>query len=127
MEFAGEKKPFSSIALFDVKQKKLASRYGICSLGRDARVTDFEEKPARPKSTLAASALYFIPKEKIRYIFEYMKTDLTKDAPGNLIKWLAEKDKVFGHVFKDTWYDIGDRESLEKADREFKKMEGKKK
>ncbi len=123
VEFGNRKRPFSSIALFDVKDRKLARKYGVCSLDKNAQVIEFEEKPPSPKSTLAASALYFIPKEKITKIFDYMKTDLPKDAPGNLMKWLAKTDKVFGYVFSGAWYDIGDIDSLKKADEDFAKRE----
>ena len=53
-----------------------------------------------------------------------MKTDLSKDAPGNLMKWLSVEDKVFGYVLKGAWYDIGDTENLRKADEEFGKKGG---
>ena len=127
VEFARERRPASSIALFDVKDKTMAKKYGICSLDRELRVIGFQEKPASPKSTLAAAALYFIPKEKIAKISDYMKTDLPKDAPGNIMKWLAEVDKVFGYVMKEAWYDIGDKDSLKKADEKFTKTEEKSK
>ncbi|UCD54821.1 MAG: nucleotidyltransferase family protein [Candidatus Omnitrophota bacterium] len=120
IRFARKKRPFSSIALFDIKDRKLARKYGVCSLDKNARVIEFEEKPPAPKSTLAASALYFIPKEKITKISDYMKTGLPKDAPGNLMKWLAKTDKVFGYVLPGAWYDIGDMKSLKKADEDFK-------
>lgn len=123
VEFAERMKPFGSIALFDIKDKKMAVKYGICSLDKDLRVANFEEKPEHPKSTLAAAALYFIPKEKIEKISEYMKSDLPKDAPGNLMRWLAEVDRVYGYALQGGWYDIGDKESMEKADEEFKRNE----
>jgi len=124
-EFSSKKKPSSSIMLIDIKDLVLAKKYGICSLNQNSQVTDFEEKPKKPKSTLAASAVYFIPKERISKIFDYMKTALPKDAPGNLMKWLAKVDKLFGYVIKGAWYDIGDIDSLNKADDEFKKKEEK--
>jgi len=124
--FANAKRPSSSMVFFDVKDITLATKYGIGNLDNDSRVIGFEEKPASPKSTLAATALYFIPKEKLGKVSEYMDTDLSKDAPGNLLLWLAKVDKVYGYVLKKAWYDIGDMESLEKADDEFaKRKEGK--
>ncbi len=123
VEFAESKKPHSSIVLVDIKDRELAKKYGICALNANLEVTDFEEKPEFPKSTLAATALYFIPAERIGKIQAYMETDLPKDAPGNLMKWLAEEDKVFGYALKGTWYDIGDEESLKKADQELTKKE----
>jgi glucose-1-phosphate thymidylyltransferase len=123
IKFAEAKRPFSSMALFDVKDKALAKKYGICELDKDCMVTDFQEKPEFPKSTLAATALYYIPGEKVAKISDYMKTDLPKDAPGNLMKWLSKVDKLFGYVLDGMWYDIGDMKSLKKADEEFKKKE----
>ena len=120
-DFARKKRPSSSMVFFDVKDIKLATKYGIGNLDNDAKVIGFEEKPASPKSTLAATALYFIPKEKLDKVFEYMDTGLSKDAPGNLLLWLTKEDRVYGYVLKKAWYDIGDKESLEKADEEFTK------
>ena len=122
-KFGHKKRPFSSIALFDVGDKELAKKYGICNLDKDNKVIDFQEKPPSPKSTLAATALYYIPKEKVEKIREYMKTNLSKDAPGNLMKWLAKEDRLFGYVTKESWYDIGDKKSLKEADIEFTKKE----
>ncbi len=123
-DFAVSKKPASSMVLFDVKDKKLAKNYGICALDKDSRIVDFLEKPQDPPSTLAATALYFVPKEKVGMIHDYMKTGLSKDAPGNLMKWLAEKDRLYGYVTTEKWYDIGDKVSLDKADKELTEKEG---
>ena len=123
-EFGESKRPYSSIVLVDVKERRLAKKYGICALDENEQVINFEEKPKSPKSTLAATCLYFIPKEKKAKVREYMKTDLPKDAPGNIMRWLAEKDKLFGYVLRKTWYDIGDKTSLRKADEAFSAKEG---
>jgi NDP-sugar pyrophosphorylase family protein len=54
---------------------------------------------------------------------DYMKTGMAKDAPGNFVKWMSENDKVYGYVFTEGWYDIGDKNSLEKADLEYREKE----
>ena len=123
VKFGESRGPSCSIALFDVRDIRLSRQYGICSLDEKLEVTDFEEKPEKPKSTLVATALYFIPKESVLKIFEYMKTDLSKDAPGNLMKWFAKIDKLFGYVIEGAWYDIGDKKSLKKADAAYRKKE----
>jgi len=119
VKFASLKRPHPSIVLVDVKDTELAKKYGICSLDGESRVLSFEEKPEVPGSTLAATALYFVPKESINGIYEYVKTDLPKDAPGNLMKWFAREYALYGFVMDKEWYDIGDKESLRKADEEF--------
>ncbi|MFH1665376.1 MAG: nucleotidyltransferase family protein [Candidatus Omnitrophota bacterium] len=117
-----ERKKFS-VALYDVKDLRLARKYGIVSLDKDQKILEFQEKPAVPKSTLASTGIYFFPKEKLSKMTEYMETDLVKDAPGNFVKWVAENDGVYGYVFTDGWYDIGDKKSLENADIEYRRME----
>lgn len=120
--FAREKEKFS-VALFDVKDVKLARKYGIVRIDEDKGIADFQEKPAEPKSTLASTGIYYMPEVKIGMLREYIKTGKVKDAPGNFVKWIAENDKVFGYVFEQGWYDIGDKDSLAKADMEYRERE----
>ncbi|MFH1791465.1 MAG: nucleotidyltransferase family protein [Candidatus Omnitrophota bacterium] len=119
--FAGSKSPSASLALYDVQDLKKASLYGIVILNEGScEVEDFQEKPREPRSTLAATAIYYYPREKVALLGEYMKSGRPKDAPGNFVKWLSEREKVYGYVFRGRWYDIGDQKSLEKADREYR-------
>jgi glucose-1-phosphate thymidylyltransferase len=120
--FASEKGRFS-VALYDVKDRELATKYGIVALGDGSRVEEFQEKPAEPRSTLASTGIYYLPADRLPLMGEYMKTDLVKDQPGNFVKWVADRDEVCGYVFTEGWYDIGDKKSLEKADIEYRERE----
>jgi glucose-1-phosphate thymidylyltransferase len=111
------------VALYDVKDMKLASRYGIVALDDESFIKGFQEKPAVPESTLASTGIYYFPRAKLSLLSEYMASATVKDAPGNFVKWLSEKEKVYGYVFKEGWYDIGDKNSLEKADIEYREKE----
>ncbi|MEA3489793.1 MAG: nucleotidyltransferase family protein [Candidatus Omnitrophota bacterium] len=120
--FAKEKNRFS-VALYDVKKRKLARKYGVVSVDSELKIDDFQEKPSSPRSTLASTGIYYFPKSKLPLISEYMKTGLVKDAPGNFVKWISENNEVYGYVFTEGWYDIGDKKSLEKADIEYRNRE----
>ena len=122
LSFAKAKDKFS-VALFDVKDRKLAQNYGIVTLNEEQRVIAFQEKPSNPDTTLASTGIYYFPKSKLSMMKKYMSSDMAKDAPGNFVKWISENDKVFGYVFTEGWYDIGDKVSLEKADIEYRKRE----
>jgi len=120
--FCFSKRPSIAIGLYDIKDLTLASKYGIVSVDKNNKVIDFKEKPAVPPSTLAAMCLYFFPKEKLGIMEQYLGLDTAKDAPGYFLEWLYKREPVFGYVFKDKkWFDIGDKKSLEEADREFRK------
>jgi glucose-1-phosphate thymidylyltransferase len=121
-DFCSKKAPSITIGLYDIKDLTLAKNYGIVSVDKNNKVIDFKEKPANPASTLAAMCLYFFPKERLDIMKRYLETDDAKDAPGYFLQWLYQKESVFGYVFKDKkWFDIGDKKSLEEADKEFRK------
>jgi len=122
ISFARKKKCLS-VALFDVKDKSIARRYGIVSIDAGQKIIDFQEKPDSPKSTLASTGIYYLPRSKVNSVADYMKTSLVKDAPGNYVRWMTLNDDVYGYVFTEGWYDIGDKNSLEKADLEYRERE----
>lgn len=108
------------IGLYDVKKKKLASRYGIVTINKDNRITRLEEKPKKPFSTLAASCIYFFPKSSVKFLNIFLRADKHPDAAGKYIKWLIAKTQVFGYPLKGKWLDIGHIDSLRLADKEYK-------
>ena len=100
----------------------LASKYGIVSVDKNNKVIDFKEKPANPGSTLAAMCLYFFPKERLGVMKQYLGLENAKDAPGYFLEWLYKREDLYGFIFKDKkWFDIGDKKSLDEADKEFRK------
>lgn len=121
LKFALKHKPFPSLGLFDIKDKKSATRFGVVSVNREDRVTHFEEKPAKPRSTTVATCLYYFPAQTHKYLKAYVSDPLTsKDAPGNYIRWLMEKSGVFGFTLeKGHWYDIGHFDSYKEVVKQF--------
>jgi glucose-1-phosphate thymidylyltransferase len=107
--------PSATIGLFDVKDKKLAREYGIVALHGDGAIASFQEKPAKPQSTLAAMCLYYFPKNKIGLLEKYKSENNPLDLAGSFIKWLSDKEPVYGYIFNGRWLDIGDKKSLKKA------------
>ncbi len=118
-----QKKRSLCVALYDVKDFDLAKKYGIVKIDRDGRMEKFQEKPAEPESTLASTGIYYFPKSILEDLDDYMASGLTKDAPGNFISWIASKKDVYGFVFTEKWYDIGDKRSFERADMEYRHKE----
>ncbi|MFH1453088.1 MAG: nucleotidyltransferase family protein [Armatimonadota bacterium] len=109
------------VALKYVKNKKLLPHYGIVKVDKNKRMTSFEEKPQKPKSNLASICCYFFEKGTLKYVDKYLKNKLNKDAPGNFIAWLHKQIPVYGFIFKEGWFDIGDMGSYKRADRLYAK------
>ena len=107
-----------NIGLYRLKQKKDASRYGVAKLDKYKKVISFKEKPRYPQSCLVAMCLYFIPKDCLRLIKEYMQGNKI-DATGGYIAWLKDRADVYGYTFSGSWFDIGDYKYLNAAKEEF--------
>lgn len=122
VDFSKQHKPNASLALFDIKDINKARIYGVAKIDSENLVIDFKEKPSQPESTLIATCIYFFPEQKLGLISKYLSSSLGQksDAPGNSIKWLSETDRVYGFVFGESWYDIGDVESYKEADRKYR-------
>ena len=114
----------SAVAVRDVGSLELASHYGIVALGDDGRVIDFEEKPADPPSTLAATATYLFHREHARLIASYLDGEHGADQPGRFVGWLQRHEPVFGWLFDATWYDIGNHDQLLEADNRLRAVAG---
>lgn len=97
-----------TLAVKDLKGRQNLSLYGIVLIDKDNLVTDFEEKPAKPKSSLIATGIYFFGKENIGKIAEYANTGQSLDKSGELMGWLSKNAKLYAYKIKGQWYDIGD-------------------
>jgi glucose-1-phosphate thymidylyltransferase len=86
--------------------KEQTSRFGIVNV-KDGRIVKFEEKPAKTESNLASTGIYIFAKEDVKKIDGYMKTNLNKEGPGYLIKYLIGKSEVYSYKFNGEWHDIG--------------------
>ena len=114
------KKKTTVVACKDMGSKdELKEKYGVVELGDDGRITGFEEKPAEPKTTFAATACYIFTRQDLRKIENYIEAGNKPDNAGDFIKWLANHTPIYAFVFKEKWYDIGSFESLGKAREEF--------
>lgn len=99
---------------FDDESK--LSKYGIVETDDRDRVIQFREKPDDPPSNLVAMGMYLFPEEKLRMVQDYLDDGGNPDEPGWYVTWLVENDTVYAHSFDGNWFDIGDKDSLEKAD-----------
>lgn len=106
-----------TVAVLNVSLKE-ASRFGIMNTNKDGTIYEFEEKPEKPKSTLASMGIYiFTYKELRKYLIEDAKDENSKHDFGmNIIPaMLADKKKLYAYEFAGYWKDVGTVESLWQA------------
>ncbi|MBP7216671.1 MAG: nucleotidyltransferase family protein [Candidatus Omnitrophica bacterium] len=122
LAFAQTHRSAPSIGIYDIQDITHANKYGVVKLSDDQRVVDFQEKPAKPQSTLVAMCVYYFPCDKLGLIKEYLTLRQGKhDATGFYIDWLRQQVPVYAFLFKGRWYDIGDHAFYHKANTQFNK------
>ncbi|MFH1440698.1 MAG: nucleotidyltransferase family protein [Candidatus Omnitrophota bacterium] len=120
LSFTKKIKTYPVIGIYDIKDLGQADKYGVIRLNKENKIIDFKEKPKVPESSLVAMCLYYFPKSKLKLIKKYLDSKKNKsDATGFYIDWLSRNYSVYGFVFKEQWYDIGDHGFLNKAKEEF--------
>lgn len=100
-----------TLAAYDVGSYDSATKYGLIALNNDNVVTDFQEKPDDPKSTLVSIACYGFTSETLPKLDEYLAADTNPDEPGWFIEWLQNREAVHAFTFDEAWFDIGTPES----------------
>jgi glucose-1-phosphate thymidylyltransferase len=114
----------SAIALRHEPDIELIKQYGVVELDKADRVVSFEEKPAEPRSSLAATAAYLYPADHVALIPQYLDEGNPPDAPGNFVAWLHSRAPVYGYRFTGDWLDIGNKEQLLEADNLMRSRQG---
>lgn len=95
-----------------------ASRFGILNTKPDGEIYEFEEKPEKPKSTLASMGIYIFSAKKL---YRYLEGDNNDPESSNdfgkdvLPKMLAAGEKMMAYEFKGYWKDVGTINSLYEA------------
>ena len=106
-----------TIAVLEVTLEE-ASRFGIMNTREDGTIYEFEEKPAKPKSTLASMGIYVFNWQKLKkYLTEdeanpNSSNDFGKDVIPAMLN-AGELLRVYR--FDDYWKDVGTVDSLWEA------------
>jgi glucose-1-phosphate thymidylyltransferase len=107
------------LAVYDVGDLEEIRKYNSIEVDEDGRITYFEEKPARPKSTLTGIALYYYPASSLPLIRQYVDEGNNPDQPGRLVQWMYRRAPFYTWRVPGIWYDVGSKETLEEANRIF--------
>jgi len=113
------KRSQATVAVHDVGNLEAMKKYGTVTVDTNGVITNFEEKPAKPKSTLAAVALYYYSREALPLFTTYLAAGNNPDQPGLFLQWLYTRKPVNTFEIKGRWLDIGSKETLENANKVF--------
>ena len=104
----------ATIAVLEVTLEE-ATRFGIMNVDENDIISEFEEKPPQPKSTLASMGIYIFTWSKLR---EYLIADendpnSSNDFGKNVIPAMLDAGEVMAaYRFSGYWRDVGTIDSL---------------
>ena len=112
----------ATIAVHDVANLDAMKKYGCITTDAQGTIIQFEEKPDKPQSTLAAIALYYYSADVLPLFTTYLAAGNNPDPPGLFVQWLYTRKPVKTFKLKGKWLDIGSKETLEQANAIFGKI-----
>ena len=104
---------------------EIAPSFGIMNVDADNHITEFEEKPKKPKSNLASMGVYIFTWKVLReYLVNDDKDPKSKNDFGkNIIPNLLGDGKVLlAYPFESYWKDVGTIASLWEANMDLLKV-----
>ena len=97
-----------------------ASRFGIVITDENNRITEFEEKPANPRSNLASMGIYIFSWKALKEALIAMSEEPGCDFGKHVITYCHEKqERIFAYEYNGYWKDVGTLGSYWEANMEL--------
>ena len=97
-----------------------ASRFGVVITDDDNRITEFEEKPAHPRSNLASMGIYIFSWPVLKDALIKLKDQRNCDFGKHIIPYVHGKgDRIFAYEYNGYWKDVGTLGSYWEANMEL--------
>ena len=119
VDYAENKKTSCVMRYFEKIEKRLQNA-GVLEIAENDLIVNMEEKPEVPKSNWCCPPFYIYTREDIARIGEAIDGGCGVDAPGSLVSWMCKNTSVYAFEMPGSRYDIGDLESYENVQKEYK-------
>ncbi len=107
LDFHKENNADVTIAVMPVPMEE-AKRFGIMITDEKRQITDFEEKPANPRSNLASMGIYIFSWKTFKEALETNKDIPELDFGKHIIPYCRDKgERLFAYEFNGYWKDVG--------------------
>lgn len=118
--YAREKQTSCIMRYYESEEKKLI-KSGVVEVDEKDRILSMEEKPALPKSHWCCPPFYVYICEDVKRVKEaVVSRKCGTDAPGSFIAWLSTVTDVHAMKMPGKRYDIGNLESYEQVQQDYK-------
>ena len=119
LDFHKEKGSECTIAVMPVPMEE-AKRFGIMITDEERRITDFEEKPANPRSNLASMGIYIFNWKTLKEALIANAQQPNLDFGKHVIPYCHENGApLYAYEFNGYWKDVGTLNSYWEANMEL--------
>lgn len=117
--YAKEKNASAILRYYEPNEKKLL-KCGVVTIDENDKILAMTEKSPTPATHWCTPPFYYYKKEDARRVKDGIADGCGVDAPGSFIAWLCEKSDVYAMEMPGKRYDIGNLESYENVQKEYK-------
>ena len=119
LDFHKENNADVTIATMPVPLEE-AKRFGIVIADENKKISDFEEKPANPRSNLASMGIYIFNFKALKDALIAMKDQSNCDFGKHIIPYCHERgQRLFAYEYNGYWKDVGTLGSYWEANMEL--------
>lgn len=119
IRYAKEKNSACIMRYYEPSEQKL-TKCGVVTIDENDKILNMVEKPAQPETHWCCPPFYYYTKEAAKLIQKGIDGGCGVDAPGSFIAWLCKQVEVYAMEMPGKRYDIGNLESYEKVQKEYK-------
>ena len=119
IRYAKDKNTSCVMRYYESNEKKLL-KTGVVTIDETDKVLNMTEKSPTPATHWCCPPFYCYTKADIARIGEAIDDGCGTDAPGSLVAWMCEKSTVYAFEMPGKRYDIGNLESYEQVQKDYK-------
>ena len=119
ISYAQKKNASCIMRYYEPNGQKLL-KCGVVTVDADDRILRMTEKSSTPETHWCCPPFYYYTKADARLVEQGIAAGCGTDAPGSYIAWLCTQTPVYAMEMPGSRYDIGNLESYERAQTEYK-------
>jgi glucose-1-phosphate thymidylyltransferase len=122
IKYAKEKNSSCIMRYYEANEQKLL-KCGVVTIDENDKILEMTEKSPTPATHWCTPPFYFYTKEDAKLVQVGIDAGCGIDAPGSYIAWLCKQTDVYAMEMPGKRYDIGNLESYEKVQQEYRGIE----
>jgi len=119
VRYAKNKNTSCIMRYYEADEKKLL-KCGVVTIDENDKILNMTEKSPTPATHWCCPPFYYYTKNDAKLVQKGIDSGCGTDAPGSYIAWLCTQTTVHAMEMPGKRYDIGNLESYEKVQKEYK-------